>query len=748
MAAMDGNRAGEVARSDHESAGRQIAPLDECRVVSAAQLRELVAQSLDRLKPELLRVIDMAMGAEVYYLYMGALELIRDNPGKIEAAFHKAYLRRFDQVRRVGMLPAGNIPGASQLSLLAADDLEESLATESLANAIRDDCVEEVFGLDKRVGLLVNDPDLLRRDNPLGPDVIARAMMDALEGFDADMKSRLLVMAQLSKSLPAGVRDIYRDVNQMLVRRNVLPTIRVGLRRSGQAASAPPGQAVTERGEQAPGHGVDMVGTADLHGDLFALFQRLIGMNGGVVQPGVPAAHAGATAAEPAAAAPDSETLLQSLNQLQRGQAAAVDWSGLDAESLGNGRVNVLHGLRAGGMAQANALDTMTLDIVAMMFDYILDDSRIPDAMQALIGRLQIPVLKVAMVDKSFFSRKGHHVRKLLDALAEAGITLGTENIHQNALYLKVEALVNHLVDEFDDKVEIFAEALAELNAFLAGEQGKSEEALLSGIEAIRAMERADLSQQVAHAVVQETLIGHPIPLAIRDFIVRHWQRLLAEINQKQGSEGASWKIAVSTMANLVWSVEPKFDPIERGKLVALIPSLLKELNMGADSLGVPQDERELFFATLAPCHTLALKAVVLEDEAVPQPVMVEATASPMRESNDFEPVRPFGRAAGKRPLAAPAPTSGKPDIEGLALGSWIEFARENGELAVSRLAWISPLKGIYMFVNRSGESVMSITTRGLQAKLRRGEVRIIDDAPLMERVIDNLMERFQHRAA
>ena len=751
--------------------GGQGSLLAECRNTSATRLREVVAGGLEHLKPELLRIIDMAMGPEVYYLYMGALELLRDNPGRIEAAFHKAYLRRFDQVQRDGRLPSASVPGASQLSLLAADDLEESLATDSLANAIADGCVEELFGLDKRIGLLINDPDLLQSDNPLGPEVIARAMMDALEGFNADIKSRLLVMTQLSKLMPEGVRDLYRDLNQMLIQRKVLPTIRVGLRRGGQSA-APMPAAPPERSPV--GHTEETAEAPHFQGDLFAMFQQFVnGMAGGVgagggggsLNPaGRPAGYAGAagmgfgmpSGVRAATVAPlESEELLRSLNQLQRGQPAALGWAGLDEETFSDGRINVLHGLRAGLMARANSIDAMTLDIVAMVFDYILDDTRIPDAMKALIGRLQIPVLKVAMVDKSFFSRKAHPARKLLDRLAEAGITMDPASIHETELYHRSEALVDRIIDQFDERLEIFAEVLGELDAYMAGEQRQAEVALVDGIEVVRAKEAADLSHQVAHAVVQETLIGHHIPLAIRDFIVRHWQRLLADIHQKHGSDGTAWKIAVSTMANLVWSVEPKYDPTERANLVALIPSLLKELNMGADSIGVPPEDRELFFATLVPCHTLALKSVVLEDDMLAQPVRVEATATPMAESHDFEPVRPFlakaetGRSPAKaaaRTVTKSVPTSGKSDIEGLSLGGWIEHTRDDGGVAILRLAWVSPLKGIYMFTNRAGDSVMSITTRGLQAKMRTGEVRVIDDAPLMDRVVDNLMEHFQSR--
>jgi hypothetical protein len=87
--------------------------------------------------------------------------------------------------------------------------------------------------------------------------------------------------------------------------------------------------------------------------------------------------------------------------------------------------------------SQLGPIDVMTLDIVALLFDFILDDQRIPDALKALIGRLQIPVLKVAMLDKDFFSHKTHPARLLLDALAAAAFGWDASEGHEGGLYLK-----------------------------------------------------------------------------------------------------------------------------------------------------------------------------------------------------------------------------------------------------------------------------------------------------------------------
>ena len=195
-------------------------PLDDCREISVLGLKNALGESLEQVKLQLLPMAEKAMGADIYHLYMDTLELVRDHREEIESAFRATYLQRFNQECRRDANRVRKSSGANELSLLGPDDLEESLAAGTLANAIHNACVEELFGLDKRIGMLINDPDLTLGDNPLGPEVISESLMAALEPMDVSMKSRLLAMSQLSKQLPERIKEVYRDVNQQLVKKH------------------------------------------------------------------------------------------------------------------------------------------------------------------------------------------------------------------------------------------------------------------------------------------------------------------------------------------------------------------------------------------------------------------------------------------------------------------------------------------------------------------------------------------------
>ena len=758
----------QFARARGKNGGTVRSPLDDCREISALRLFEALNEGLEQAVGQLLGMADKAAGLEVYHLYMDAMELARDRAEPIAESFREHYLWHFNrECRRDGGRHADGLN--AELSLLEPDDLEESLAAGTLANAIFNACSEELFGLGKRIGLLINDPDLVHGDNPLGPEAIGMALMEALDEQESPIKVRLLLVSLLSRHLPEQVRDIYREINRKLVERNVLPTIRVGMKRQ---AALPQGGSATaaEAGEQAAAGG-----------DLFSVLQRLMGGGmapaagpfvAGPAMPGQPmtaALRPGEAAADLSGALLRPGTFMYALNQLQHGHAEGAALAGLDVAALGNGQVNVLRGLRGGGMAgMMNPLDAMTLDIVAMVFDYILGDDRIPDAIKALIGRLQIPMLKVAMLDKGFFSQKNHPARRLLDALAEAAIGWDPQEGHEGGLYRKIEQLVAGVLEHFEDNFEVFDTAQAELRAWLDEERRAADRVAARSALAVRSREQADLGQQAAHDEVESSLLGRPVPGVIRSFLNEHWASLLADLYLKVGSDNETWKGAVATMNDLIWSVGPKVDADQRKRLVGMLPGLLKRLDEGTRYLGLSESIRDGFFSSLVRCHAEAVKAGQLDEDEAVHEVAADDDFPVLDQAADFEPVEPLAEAEVAAleevsEVGADAPEAmalqaldwhqdGRPAsdmaLARLKRGSWIAYLQDDGTEVRAKLSWISPLKGIYLFTNRQGQRAMSINADGLAAKLAAGEVRLLDAAPLMDRAVDSLMEQLQRNAA
>jgi hypothetical protein len=778
--------------------------LNECGEMAAVKLASGLARTLEGAAGELLEISDRISAYEMRRICEDAMIFAREQPGVVETEFRRRFYQHFKrECRRDNGQQSGSTSlEASQLSLVDPDELEGSLAASTIENALNNSCGEELFGLSKRIGVLLSDPELQSGANPLGPEVIGAAVMDTLKGQGLPLKTQLVLVPLINKYLPRHVRAVYLDINRHLVDRGILPTIRVGGRKPVQPS--PSMSETSKRGESPE--------PAEESQDLLAMLRQLMtlgsqgggnpGVPGGVpgflpAQGAVPATMSGllagglsrqAVGTVGAGSSPSSVTpvVMQALTNLQRGQSESLAAAGLDGALLANGQVNILREIRSSPVVGSlGQMDSMTLDIVAMVFDYILDDRRIPDAMKALIGRLQIPVLKVAMLDRAFFSQKTHPARRLLDALAEASMGWNEDEGHESGLYRKVDELVQRVLNQFDEELDIFAMALEDFIQYESDEKRRIDETTGKSAQLIRQREQGEIARIVAHNEVESHLFDHDVPDFIRAFLLGHWEQLLGFYCAHDGEGGEDWTQALRTMDDLVWSVAPKQTAEERKKLVALLPDLLKRLDRGLTALGTPGQVRDLFFTGLVKCHAVAVRAGLRgasiaspELELTPIPMAESGTEPELTSSTDFVEIpvltevvdvdpallEEISAEPEERPLleeivigdvgwlarSGEAIEKDEHEVRVLQLkrGTWIEYRQEDGTPARAKLAWVSPLKGIYLFTNRLGQRAMSINAAGLSAKFRAGEAQILDSVPLMERAVNSLLERLQKQVA
>ena len=154
----------------------------------------------------------------------------------------------------------------------------------------------------------------------------------------------------------------------------------------------------------------------------------------------------------------------------------------------------------------------MTIELVAMLFDFIFETKDLPDSIKALIGRMQMPVLRAAMLDGAFFSKKSHPSRLLVNALAHAGIGWSPTMGHEDPLYRKIESIVHRVLDEFSEDIGLFDELRTDLEKFLEEEDRTAEAQIQSSAEEIDQRDRLEIAQSVAHAEVELRLRQHPTP--------------------------------------------------------------------------------------------------------------------------------------------------------------------------------------------------------------------------------------------
>ena len=605
---IDAKRENVVVLREFERARKGLSPIEssvlvDSRDLALSRLTRSLSAMMDKAVDELFSLADKAAYHNVQSLYLEAMGQARDKRAEIEAEFKLQFTSIFDKEVKGGASAQQSASSSNspemELSLVEPDDLEESLAVGDIANKLRDNCGKELFALDKRMGVLLHDPELDYSNNPLSPEVIGNAFMAAMQILAVEVKVKLVFVTLFNKHMADAVQSMYQDVNQHLVDKGVLPKIRVGLKKRQENS----GSGEMNGAAQSSGAGFNApagAGMGNANPGVFAALQQLLGFHN--------TAHgAPAQASLPAT---NNASVLNDLTRLQHGNLSAGSGTGgaLDTSVTMAGSTNVLRDIKTTEMAsRMGQMDAMTLDIVAMLFDYILDDRHIPDSMKALIARLQIPVLKVAMLDKAFFSQRAHPARRLLDTLAS--VAIGLDEDHDEALYTKVEGLVQRILNEFDDNVGIFAELLEEFEAFLIEEKSKADDLTVRSAKTIYAQEQIEIAAVMAQDEIQRRMRDRPIPKVIRTFLLNYWTTVLRTAYVKHGEDSEAWSSSLGMVEDLIWSAEPKRNTDDRKELVGLLPGLLKRLQQGMDQISMPTAERDEFFTQLVRCHAAAVKA-------------------------------------------------------------------------------------------------------------------------------------------
>lgn len=227
--------------------------------------------------------------------------------------------------------------------------------------------------------------------------------------------------------------------------------------------------------------------------------------------------------------------------------------------------------------------------------------------------------------------------------------------------------------------------------------------------------------EKAAREEVARCLAGTAMPHAFRKFLTTHWQALLSRIHARYGTDSPAWKEATRTMDDLAWSLTVKSSQEDCVRLMEGMPGLLKRLHMGLEALGTTQEARDHFFMDLAAYHA---EVVNLSLSYAPIP-----RAEP--ETGPAEPSPTEGEPAGQQAREASTPTPPNrqaPDerLNGLNVGTWLEFHEPGGAPRELKLAWVSPRKSLYVLTNRQGERALSISAADFTRALQEGRARIV----------------------
>lgn len=733
--------------SRHVLAPRVRTLLEGVLSLAGGMLERWLSMALNEHEQQLFKLAEKARSSNEQHAVFESLREVKRGRADVAPRFMlslESALAQFDGKQAADAAPP--VRRFQELALVETRDLEEHIALQEIATKAEIRHSQLLYALGHRFGVLAGAPALDAESLPIGPHQICQALRYATACLGIAIDHRLLLYRQFDRlgMVEAGI--LFGAVNDYLIEKRILRHLQAASRYSSAMPPpsqtdapaaikpAPPRTAATSAAP-APDAASRMPASAPpvedaRDSELFHTLRELLAGRRQV------RAQMPASAASLSDYVASNEDLQSVLGSLQTKPAAPMVLGGrLVQRTIAHLKQDLLNQLRQftpdGRPPQLSEVDTDTLDLVGMLFDFIAKDMRPTGATQSLLTKLQVPVLRVALRDKSFFTRRSHPARQLLNAVAETGQYWIDENEGETDRMLveKMQLVVDRVGAEFDGRDDLFDELLTDLSRHMGTLARKAEVAERRHVDAARGRERLDIARERAVQAVAERLQDKKVPRLVRALLEQAWTDVLALTILRQGDESDAYRRRIGVVDQLVAGA------------IADTTALRGDIEQGLSQVGFHPDEVQgMLLQLLGGSETpkddstatrtelaLKLKAKTrLGEETQPSAAATTAATETARSGATASPARP----GAVEPLVLNADERQTLErLKTVPYGTWFEFMlNQQGETVRRKLSWFSTLTGRCLFVNQRGARTEERTLQQLARDIVRKQARIVTE--------------------
>jgi len=689
-----------------------------CGQVLGSVLPPLLAVLFERLDDALYDLADRAKNSRPYPVYFEAMRTIRKQSQAIQASFLRL-LRQTADSAAAGLLECDLLCEADaqtlsqDLSLSQDADLEEALAVSNLVSKAESRYHAVLLEVNGFLARLLDREQLDMRSNPFGPFAVCEAFRGALKvARQLEPQIKLVIYTVFDRQVMDHLGDFYRHCLDAALAAGHVPA-------DGPAAAAAARLAdATDQGER-------------------GAFRILQDSDGAIVLDPESVEHTTAVAFEtlqdllarrrspadpPAAAPPAMPTRELQVLLTQLGARVLADGSGAGLQV----RRRLRSALASPGVRPRNLEpnDQDTLDLVFMFFEQLFEGNALPDPIKVLLGPVQIPIAKLALLDKSFFSRHEHPARQLLNHIGESAAGWSeADGRGPETLFGMIERVVERLILDFDGDCRLFAQMDRFFVAYIAHDQARTREAEARVLAGVRPAAEGTAQQAVAAALEAALLRYVQVPTVVESILRQGWQAVMLATYQGGGADSPDWRAVLDLVERLLWSVQPKTHSEERRQLLRRIPEILRALRSRLTAVGCDQRQLARWFRDLQSLHLAVLQGDT---------------------QTGFAPTNPARPSVGTPAAPAPAGALARSAGPVVTLGGWIELTRDDATRVRLKLVWRSPDGARLLFVDRAGRPGPELSGPELAGLIMRRRAILLgrDHDQLADRAMRSVMRR------
>ena len=761
--------------------------LDKCHKMVNSHLTALMDRMFENADVGFLDFADKAESNAAQALFFEAMAEVRKKRPDVERLFHKEVLNSFNKFPEwshdSSMDEEDEDGGEFSFSLVKDDIMEEDVAIKNILTKNAGRVQENLNALVQRLSV-INDGDAITEIQiPAGPSVLANAFRLASHEMEMETKVWLVMIALFDKFVLGVTGLIYSEYNELLIQEGILPKLKYKIHKSAAGSvsngSVQPDdtpEAVAEEQYTEPGSpdelGQELFG--NICGYLANRHPSAGSPAGGMPAGGMPAGGMPASgmpaSGMPASGMPASgmpaggmlagsvstpangpvtgialapaESLVGSINQMQ-GHVQAGQTIISNNEFIENIKVdeNLVSTLQqtlfeerqkifgAVDRRKIPTADSDVIDLVGMLFEYMLKEEQLPSVVKALISRIHTPMLKVAILDRRFFTQSKHPARRLMNDMISAGIRWVNDKNLDAGIFPRMREIVNQLLMDFEEDVNVFEHFRIAFEKISEETKKRSEVVEKRTNETANGQEKLMAARKRAHQEIRLLLGGKAMARASCNILTKLWtdKMIFILLREANGDQSESWTNASSMAKKIVASASPPDNEDARLNRVSGLDDLQQEIRAALSTTQHAEKEALLLALFEAQKEVLAPNLDEMSAE-----IMVETPVAEVAPEPEVEPEIASETLSTEQQAALEK-------ISDLPFGTWFDFKDDStGKPKRAKLSWRSTITKKYMFVDQMGVKSVVISMTDLACALVNGSAEIIvhDKKPFVDRAL------------
>jgi hypothetical protein len=684
--------------------------------------------------------------------YFEAMQELKQNSSNMHAAFKNDLISSFERFIK-GNEPAANSDNSLDLdglSLVHRDQLESDLAISVIVSKSNSRNSEALWKLNRRMAVIRGGKSVDDETNPFAPTAVCHALQAALAELTIDSKAKILLYKQLGRIFVISFAKELAALNEILVNNGILPNLRFEVSKGKSSKAEATTQPNSDQADRPQISSTTETQESIVHQqELYSAIRELQSSSphrtqtaGGVSFSGVPIdgeggvdTFSGVDYALALSAIQQSKAFLSSA-MLNRALPAETVEEKLFGQLAKQGDDNARH--------KMTKSDAETVDLVGMIFRYMLEDPNLHDSVKALLSHLHTPYLKMALMDKSFLDNYHHNARVLLNTMAEVG-GKWVKKEQDRTVLPKIKATVEAVLKGFIDDESIFEQLLEDFLRFKENLEKRSQMVEKRNTESQQGLEKLDVSKQRASDEFDQRAEQAQIPENVVSLLRKSWSDFLSFNLLRHGEKSLSWESALKVVDGVIWSVQPSAVADNKTDFQRHQADMEKSVSDGLLTIGYDPAASKNLMSALKDAQELAyhsrLNNTANDDKRPPKPTHQSKTVVPDAKS----------AAPVKKPVSptlsslTPEQQSVTKKLEAINFGTWFEFERPKANVQL-KLAWFSRVSNHYMFVDQTGVKQSVEKQLDLANGIIAGTIRIVERNKMsfMERALEAVLQKLR----